>query len=121
MQDRFGREITQSGNQFTASGINITADSSEAALRVFDSMAPQGQAPIQPAVWSPRDFMKRFTPTELVAIHTAARTDAQVAILLSNALADDVHSDSEELSQGLDYLVSQSLLTADRKTAIITP
>lgn len=119
MQDKYGRTITQSGNQYQTGGISITADSSVAALRVFDAMAPAGFTP--PAIWSPRDFMKRFTPQELVAIHTAARTDANVAILLSNALADDVHSDSEELSQGLDYLVSQTLLTADRKTAIITP
>ena len=119
MQDTYGRTITKRGNQYTAGGISITADSSAAAIRVFDAMAPSGFT--RPAVWSPREFMKRFTPQELVAIHTAARTDAQVAILLSNALADDVHSDSEELLQGMDYLVSQTLLTADRKTAIINP
>lgn len=119
MQDNFGRTITKQGREYRTGGIVVTASDDATALRVFNAMAPAGFT--RPAVWSPREFMKRFTPQELVAIHTAARTDAQVAILLSNALADDVHSDSEELSQGLDYLVSQKLLTADRKTAIITP
>lgn len=119
MQDDFGRTIAKQGNEYRTGGLVITANDDAAALRVFNAMAPVGFT--RPAVWSPRDFMKRFTTAELVAIHTAARTDAQVAILLSNALADDVHSDSEELSQGLNYLVSQNLLTADRKTAIITP
>lgn len=121
MQDRYGREITQSGNQFTAHGMSITADSPDAALRVFDSMAPEGQAPIQTAQWSPRDFMKRFTAQELAAIHIAKRTNVQVDILLSNALADVVHSDSEELINGMTYLVTIGLITQERATEIIDP
>jgi hypothetical protein len=121
MHDRYGREITQSGNQFTAVGMSITADSPGAALRVFDSMAPEGQAPIQPAIWSPRDFMKRFTSAELAAIHVAKRTDVQVDILLSNALADDVHSDADDLINGMAYLVSVGLLTQQRSQDIIDP
>lgn len=60
-----------------------------------------------------RSFMRRFTLAERIAIRTS--TDSIVIDLHEDLkMASNVDLDIPELTAGLQYLVSQNILTADR-------
>ena len=66
-------------------------------------------------------FRQRFTPSELLAIFTAAATNMEIQILLSNQSVSECTDLSDPvLLMGMVYLVSQSLLTPQRMNQIMT-
>lgn len=63
-------------------------------------------------------FRRRLTTAEKVAIMTS--TDPVVKVLDEDLkVSSFVDLDFSELQQGLDYLISQGILTAERKTALL--
>ncbi len=69
---------------------------------------------------STMDFVKRYTLAEQEAIVTAAKTDVQVQLLLLTlqTWTAPIDLDSPEVANGLAYLTSAGILTADRAAAI---
>lgn len=65
-------------------------------------------------------FLQRFSLSEMAAILTAAKTDANVEAILENfrAAVPTVNLDDPATSDGLDYLVSKGLITAQRAEKI---
>ena len=65
-------------------------------------------------------FRNRFTLAEKVAIYTAAKTDVVVQIMLDDisAVTTTVDLDYPPLTEGLGYLVSLNILTAERAAAM---
>lgn len=70
--------------------------------------------------FSSRDFLKRFTPEEKLAVVTATMSSAHVKLLWDNLLAAD-HIDlaDPEVEEGIDYLIAQELIDADRKAEVL--
>lgn len=68
---------------------------------------------------SPKDFLqKKFTPQEVIAIGLS--TTPQVVYWRMIGLgADRIRDDSVELSQGLDLLIAEGILTLARKAEIL--
>lgn len=66
------------------------------------------------------EFLNRFTPTERMALRTAALTDAVVADFqqLAGAAQEIINTDPVTIS-GMDYLVAQGLITEARKLEIL--
>lgn len=78
--------------------------------------------PPKPTVISRAAFLARFEQSELIAIATAAQTDAAIHVWLIIAQAQDaIDLTAAETKAGLDALVTATLFTADRETAILTP
>lgn len=68
------------------------------------------------------EFRSLFTFEELVAIETAAETDAAIRVLNQNqALAEYVDMSDPRTTAGLQLLVSKGLLTQERYDAINNP
>jgi hypothetical protein len=66
-----------------------------------------------------RDFMRRLTGPELVAIETAAGTDATIRVYLRLLYAGPtVNLDAPEVAQALAYLVGKGCLTSDRPAVV---
>jgi hypothetical protein len=75
--------------------------------------------PIPAQVWSAVDFMQRFTVAERIAIRIAQKTDPVVEDIFEMVkVAQTIRSDHSMVVQGLVYLQSVGLLTADRATEI---
>ena len=69
----------------------------------------------------PYEWWKRFTLAEEAAIREAARTDAFVMVLLSRLAAPTLrvlHLDDAVVVQGVNYLQSNGLLTAERAAEV---
>lgn len=68
---------------------------------------------------SPKEFLQqKLTPEEVIAIGLS--TSPQVIYWRMIGLgADRIRDDSVELSQGLDLLISEGILTPARKIAIL--
>lgn len=65
-------------------------------------------------------FMDRFGLVLIAAIITAARTDAMVEALLTRLKASPtVNLDSELTVDGINYLLSQAIITADDKARVL--
>jgi hypothetical protein len=75
-----------------------------------------------PAIIDRFAFTQRFTFTERSGILAAAKTDIEVETILHD-LSDTAIVDltSPALTLSLDLLVTKNLLTAARKTEILTP
>lgn len=72
-----------------------------------------------PRVIPVRDFMRRFEPTELVAIEEQAVTDPAIGVYLRFLEVESTMDlDAPELATGLAYLVGLGLLTSERAAAI---
>lgn len=81
---------------------------------------PRFKPPVVPRVWTAYQFLLRFTEAELAAIRTASVTDPITWRFLTLATAaQEVNSDDPTTIGGMDYLVSQNLLTAQRKAEIL--
>jgi len=66
------------------------------------------------------EFLNRFTPEERASFRAAATTDATVADFLQLASAAQLILNNNPVTlAGMDYLVSQNLLTAARRTEIL--
>lgn len=76
--------------------------------------------PPGPTIITVLAFKKRFTFGEKVGI--VQSTDAGVKVFWDELnTAEVVNLADQETIDGMDYLVSKSLLTSDRKTTILTP
>lgn len=65
------------------------------------------------------DFLSRFTPQERIAVRQASKTDPIVEDFLAMLdVAGNVVPTHPTTQQGLGYLVSQGLLTAERASTI---
>jgi hypothetical protein len=81
---------------------------------------PRFKPPVVPPVWTAYQFLLRFTEAELTAIRTAAATDPVTWRFLTLATAaQEIDSADPTTIGGMDYLVSQGLLTEERKTEIL--
>lgn len=66
------------------------------------------------------EFLDKFTDLELNAIFTAKKTDVLIDLMITRVTsATTVYYNDQKLLDGLNYLVSQSLLTNERKLEII--
>lgn len=80
----------------------------------------------EPAAPPPRkvgsfiEFMNIFPPTVQLAIKTACLSDPVMALWYDKALGrKEVELEAQEMSDGLDYLVSQNLINTDFKAEIL--
>jgi len=70
--------------------------------------------------WTAYEFLNRFTPDERIAYRNAAKTDDLVADFLNLAqAAQEIISNDPMTIAGMDYLVSQGLLTQARRDEIL--
>lgn len=70
--------------------------------------------------WSVRDFMRKFTPQELIGIETLAETDVSVRVYLRMLYADPLMSpDVPEVGAALDHLVTAQVLAPGRPAEIL--
>lgn len=112
----------------------------QAELNAFNAAQPEGTAPITldqfvQALVSTRadsavqaydgisvfDFVQRFTTAEYDAVKVRAATDPNCAALLDKLRTVEdgiVHLSNDSAVQGLAYLVSVNILTADRAAVI---
>ena len=68
------------------------------------------------------EFRNRFTFEELIAIETAAEANPGIRVLKdSQAVAEYIDLADPNTQLGIMYLVSQSLITWERGTEILTP
>lgn len=81
---------------------------------------PRFKPPVVPRVWTAYQFLLRFTEAELTAIRAASVNDPVTWRFLTLATAaQEINSDDPTTVGGMDYLVSQNLLTAQRKAEIL--
>lgn len=67
-----------------------------------------------------REFMRRFTVQERIAIRNASKTDDVIVDFLDIlSKAGGVYRGSQSTLDGLDYLVSKALITTTRKAEIL--
>jgi hypothetical protein len=72
-------------------------------------------------VISSSDFLDRFTQDEMIDILNAAKTNVNVELLLLKLnVYPEVVLNSSETINGIDYFVSQGLLTATRAEQILS-
>jgi len=66
-------------------------------------------------------FRTRFTTAEMVGLYTAAGADPVLKMFIDDVtVADNINLDEARVSEGLDYLVSQAIITAERKAEILS-
>ena len=83
-----------------------------------DTLPVSPPAPPTPRLVSVQEFRSRFTDAELASI--ALSTDVQVRVLLLKLQTrSDVDLDDPQVSQGLDLLISKTLLATSRKAQIL--
>lgn len=71
--------------------------------------------------WSSYNFMLRFTPEERAAVRTAALTDETISdfLFLATAALEVIADDSNTVA-GMEYLVTESVITEARKNEILS-
>jgi hypothetical protein len=84
--------------------------------------APKPPAPTKlPNIITKLAFRFRLTDTEYVGILSAAKTDVEVAAWVETFnMVSSVNLDDPRTKSGLDLMVAKTLLTAERKTEILT-
>jgi hypothetical protein len=66
------------------------------------------------------EFRNKFTPTEKVALYTAAETDINVKILLDDvAAAEYIELTDQEVSDAINYLAGSGVIDAARVPEIL--
>jgi hypothetical protein len=73
----------------------------------------------KPTQYSKVDFMSLFTPTEMVAIYTAAKTDVEVEIFLDFMKASDYINTMDQRTKDSVAALETKALIADGRTAEI--
>lgn len=76
-------------------------------------------APVIPRQVQPQDFVLAFTPQEFVAIKSSVDPAVQ-QFMFATQVSPLIDMNSKVVANGLAYLVSIGLLTADRPAAIIS-
>jgi hypothetical protein len=116
--------------------VNIVTANSVAAVTALGFTAVNGTGAVIGDTWSgsafapppapvkewpnPLDFMREFTLAEEGAIRAAGKTDATVDVLLARlSAAPCVIASDDLLVTGMNYLVAQGLLSAERKAQIL--
>jgi hypothetical protein len=67
-------------------------------------------------------FLKRFDPSEVLAIRARAPSDPHVDYLLFMLTnSDPIHLDDTLVVTGINYLAAVGLLTSDRAATILAP
>ena len=80
----------------------------------------EGELHRKPVRLTRLDYMRRFTLTEEAGIRVAARTDPMIEVILGRlSAAEYVDVTDTETVAGVDYLVGQGLLTAERKAEVL--
>ena len=73
-----------------------------------------------PGVWTPLQFLERFTAAELDAIEATVPNDAIVrSFYRAASFATEIISDDPRTVAGMNYLVSEGILTMERKNQIL--
>lgn len=81
---------------------------------------PRFKPPVVPRSWTAYQFLLRFTEAELAGIRVASVNDPVTWRFLTLATAaQEINSNDPTTVAGMDYLVSQNLLTAERKAEIL--
>lgn len=81
---------------------------------------PRFKPPVVPRSWTAYQFLLRFTEAELTGIRAASINDPVTWRFLTLATAaQEINSNDPTTVAGMDYLVSQNLLTAQRKAEIL--
>ena len=125
--DIFGRVLAQTApNTWSAGGISVSGVDLATALNTFNSMAPEGYVnptPPPPTTITKAAFLARIVATgQLPAIAAAASSNASVNVWLITAQSfENIDLTDPETIQGVQFLVSQNLLTAAQATQILTP
>lgn len=71
--------------------------------------------------WTAYEFLQRFTAAERATMRSLAQTDENVADFLQLLqAAQEVVSDDPMTVAGMDYAVSVGIVTAERKTEILS-
>jgi hypothetical protein len=71
-------------------------------------------------VWTPLDFLARFTASEMAAIESARELNADVQSFYRSALAaQEIVSDDSRTLAGMSLLVALGLVTQSRATEIL--
>ena len=71
--------------------------------------------------WSSYDFLNRFTSAERTAIRATAKTDDSVAdFLMLASSAHEIIADDPVTLAGMNYLVSEAIITSSRKAEILS-
>lgn len=99
-----------------------THDSGRITRELKMSEAQKAAIAVARTVTLKQFLMQRFTSQELTAINALRRTDDLADALVNILLASqkqEVELDDPDLSTALDYFVAQSVLTAERKAAIL--
>ena len=105
----------------------ITGLYAEPEFGVADEYLPEDHPEVQ-AFWarfdrirriSARAFMWRIDRAKRLAIRTAARTNAAVDDWLALTAAGPIELDNPATIEGIDYLISEGLLTAADKTILL--
>lgn len=100
----------------------------KAGNKYYDELVRQGitpaayTAPVEPPrkIGDFAEFMGLFAASEQQAIATAAMQSWQIKLWYDQAVAENrLDLESAKVSDGMDVLVAASLITADRKTAIL--
>lgn len=85
-----------------------------AITRAFEPKPPEA------ASLAPIDFMRRFTMAEEIAIRTAAKTDVTIEVFLSRLfVVATVGLAHPETTGGINYLIANGLLSAERGAEIL--
>ena len=77
-------------------------------------------APAGVKVWTPIDFLRRFTPQERINIRAAAQVSPELDdFMFLLQAAQEVRSDNADVIAGLTLLTQAGLLAAGRKQEIL--
>lgn len=88
---------------------------------LHDPDIPPRPLPTHITEYTVHQFRNKFTAAEKVTLYNAANTDINVKILLDDLMsARFVDVANQETIDGVNYLVSQSIVTAERAQEILT-
>ena len=87
---------------------------------VYAAHNPAAKLPV--TVFTPREFAKRFTQDELLAIRAAQFTDMEVGLVYDDFnRAEFIDLADPAVAQGISLYVAKGLLKASRKKALLAP
>ena len=83
--------------------------------------APVGEPP--PRVrFSPREYIKRFTLQEQIAVRQAQLTDMEVGLVYDDFnRAEFVNVEDPDVAAGIDLYIAKGLLAPERRAALLQP